>query len=75
MLGNIRYITSSFSITDSLCFVYRLCSAQNGVKYLLPGSSLHRRICPNSKEFEKNLLPYAAADFLWAYAAIIMKAY
>jgi hypothetical protein len=38
--------------------------------HLLTGTPLQRQIL---KEFEDNWLPYAEADFLWAYVAINMK--
>jgi hypothetical protein len=30
---------------------------------------------PDLKEFKENLLPYAVADFLWAYVSIIIKVF
>jgi hypothetical protein len=43
--------------------------------HLLLVTPLPQQIHPNLKEVKENLLPYAAADFLWAYIAIIMKVY
>jgi hypothetical protein len=53
MLGLISYITSSSSAPHSLTVLYTtLCYPHLNV-HPLPGTPLHRRIRPNSKELKK----------------------
>jgi hypothetical protein len=76
MLDLIRYrpITYFLLLIASVFCTSHLCGT-NWNMHLLPTTPLHRRICPNSKEFEENLLLYAIANFLWTYVAIIMNVY
>jgi hypothetical protein len=63
MLGLIRYITSSSSAPHSLTVLCTTLCDPNWNMHPLPGTPLHRRIRPNSKELKKNSTLYHCRFF------------
>jgi hypothetical protein len=70
--GPIRDTTFFFTV-DNICVLYTTLVRPKLEHAYVAWNSIHRQIHPNSKEFKGNLLPYATAEFLWAYIAKTVK--